>query len=286
MLKRKTAVIALMVTALIAGSAATVIAQGSAPGKPTEPGTVVWYDLITEDADAVLDFYRELFGWQLVEHRPNTYVVLDNGVPIAGISQIERKNPTVSEALWLTGIAVADVDAAVNRARSRGATVHVEPKDVAGYGRYAVIADPEDAPLMLLRPSRKLGGARGPGAWIWTELWGRDLKAEAAFYREVVGYDRAQVEVNGAPYEALTSGGRPRAGLVEIPKEMDAVKTAWAPYLQVADLQATLAATSQRGGKVLVAPDALRSRGSVALIADPSGAAFFIYQAADQEVQQ
>lgn len=273
----------LTLVALVAVSPATVHGQGSAPTKPVEPGTVLWFDLVTEDASAVLDFYQALFGWQMVEHRPNTYVVLRNGVPIAGISQIERDDPRVSEALWLTGIAVADVDAAVDRARSRGATVHVEPKDVAGYGRYAVIVDPENAPLMLLRPSRELGGARGPGAWIWAELWSRNLKAEASFYREVVGYERARLDVNGAPYEAFTAGGTPRAGLVEIPEDMTTVAAAWAPYLQVTDLQATLEEVAQRGGKVLVAPDALRGQGSTALVADPVGAAFFIHQPAIQE---
>lgn len=284
MLTRKTAVIASMVTALAAGSAATAAAQASVPNKPAESGTVLWYDLITEDAGAVLDFYRQLFGWELVEHRPDQYVVVHNGRPIAGISQIGRDNPEVEEAFWLVGIAVADVDAAVDRARGRGATVHVEPKDVDGYGRYAVIADPEDAPVMLLRPARELGGGRGPGAWVWTELWARDLDAEADFYREVVGYERGHVEVNGAPYESLNVGGPPRAGLVKIPKET--VKTAWAPYLQVENLKDTLDRAAKMGGEVLVGPNALRSRGSVALIADPIGAAFFIYQAADQQVQQ
>lgn len=280
----KAVAVMLAFAALITGSALTAIAQTSAPVKPAEPGTVLWYDLITEDAGAVLDFYRQLFGWELVEHKPHHYVVVRNGRPIAGISQIERDNPAVDEAFWLAGIAVADVDAAVTRAQSRGATVHVEPKDVEGYGRYAVIADPEEAPVMLLRPTRELGGARGPGAWVWTELWARDLDAEADFYRDVVGYERAQVEVNGSPYEAFGVGGTPRAGLVEIP--VDTVKTAWAPYLQVDDLNGTLIRVEQLGGKVLVSPEALRSRGSVALIADPIGAAFFIYQAADQEVQK
>ena len=178
------------------------------------------------------------------------------------------------------------MDAATDHARKHGGTVHVEPRDVAGYGRYAVIADPEQAPVMVLRPSRQLGGSQGFGSWIWTELWARDLKAAASFYHKVVGYERTATEVGGAPYLTFSSGETARAGLVRIPDEKDTVESAWAPYLRVADLQATVDGVRRLGGSVLVEPGAFRSRGSVALVADPTGAAFFIYQAADQEVEE
>ena len=84
----KTAVTVLSAVAVIVGAAAAVGARGATPTKPAEPGSVLWYDLVTEDSDAVLNFYRELFGWEMVEHRPNNYVVLHQGRPIAGISQM------------------------------------------------------------------------------------------------------------------------------------------------------------------------------------------------------
>jgi hypothetical protein len=284
MMTTKPGAVAAALCALALCSTSIVGAQNAA-AMPAQPGALVWFDLVTEDAGAVLDFYRELFGWDLVEHRENSWVALHRGLPIAGISQIRRDDPQVREALWLTGIAVADVDEAVRRARKRSATVHVEPTDVAGYGRYAVIGDPEQAPVMLLRPSRQLGGSQGPGAFVWAELWARDLKAETSFYREVIGYRRTEVEVNGGPYVAFESAGAPRAGLVAIPDDLTEVSTAWAPYVEVADLAAVVREVQALGGSVLVEPGAFRSRGSVALVADPAGAALFIYQPAQREVQ-
>ena len=251
-------------------------AQSPAPFPPAAPGTVVWWDLLTEDPSAVLDFYRQLFGWDIAEHSERHWVVSHHGQPIAGISRIRGDRPDVREAFWLAGIAVSDVDAAIDRARGLGATIHIEPQDSAGYARFAVISDPEGIPVMLLNPLRELGGVRGPGGWVWAELWARDPDAEAQFYRQVVGYQRERLEVDGGSYEALASGGQQRAGLLKVPSE--SIEPAWAPYLEVEDLQATLSRAVELGGAVLVEPKQLHSVGSVALIADPAKAALFVYQ--------
>ena len=281
MITRKAATIVLAVIALVVGLSLTAHAQGATPSKAMAPGAVVWYDLLTEDVGAVLDFYRDLFGWELVQHNANHYVVVHKGRPMAGISQIRDDDLDVSEAFWLAGIVVDDVDKAVGRASKNGATVHIEPKDSKNYARYAVISDPEGVPVMLLDPFQQLGSGRGPGAWVWTELWARDPDAAAKFYKKVVGFERGQVEVGGAPYEVFKTADELRAGLVKTPNPK--VDPAWAPYLLVDDLEDTLARTPRLGGRVLVKPTDFRSGGSVALLADPSGAAFFVYQPNETE---
>lgn len=267
---------ALLVAALGSTSASSISAQGTSPLPPPAPGQVVWWDLLTEDADAVLDFYRELFGWQISEHTDRHWVVSHRGHPIAGISRIRSDHPEVEEAFWLAGIAVTDVDAAVAAARDLGATVHIEPRDSAGYARFAVVSDSEGVPVMLLDPFRDLGGVRGVGGWAWAELWARDPDAAARFYRRVVGLERQQTSVAGGSYDVLASAGGRRAGLVKVPS--DRIDPAWAPYLEVADLSTTLIRVAELGGSVLVEPRRLQSVGSVALVADPAGAAFFLYQ--------
>ena len=268
------AALILLSLAIATGSAAW--AQSPAPSPPAAPGAVVWWDLLTEDPGAVLEFYRQLFAWDIAENTERHWVVSHHGRPIAGISRIRNDHPDVKEAFWLAGIAVSDVDAAVDRARTLGATVHVEPQDSAGYARFAVIGDPEGVPVMLLSPFRDLGVVRGPGGWVWAELWARDPDAEAEFYRQVVGYQHDRIDVAGGAYEVLTSGGQQRAGLLKVPSE--SIEPVWAPYLEVEDLQATLARAVELGGAVLVEPKQLHSVGSVALIADPARAAFFVYQ--------
>jgi len=266
-----------LVLVALAGLVAGVLpAQQSTPPVPAAPGEVVWWDLLTDDPATVLDFYHQLFGWDIAEHTDRHWVVSHHGRPIAGISRIRNDHPDVKQAFWLAGISVRDVDAAVDRARELGATVHVGPQDSAGYARFAVISDPERVPVMLLDPFRELGGPPGPGGWVWAELWARDPDAEARFYSQVVGYERDRIDVNGGAYGVLASGGQPRAGLLEVPSE--SIQPAWAPYLEVQDLDATLTRAVELGGAVLVEPQQLHSVGSVALIADPARAAFFVYQ--------
>lgn len=274
----------LVVLVLGGGTVSSTAAQDSTPTAPMASGQVVWWDLLTEDAGAVLEFYRQLFGWQITEHTDRHWVVTHHGRPIAGISRIRSDNPEVEEAFWLAGISVADVDAAVAAARGLGATVHIEPRNSAGYARFAVLSDPEGVPLMLLDPFRELGGVRGAGGWVWAELWTHDPDAAARFYHRVVGFERQRTTVSGGPYDVLTAGGSRRAGLLKVPS--DHIDPAWAPYLEVDDVNTTLARVAELGGAVLVEPRLLQSVGSVALVADPSGAAFFLYQRpSDTEVK-
>ena len=269
---------------VLIGIAVTIVppapAQDGPPSAPNPVGAVVWFDLLTEDDDAVLDFYRELFGWEIQAHTDRHWVVVHNGRPIAGISQIPNEDPKAKEAFWLAGIVVDDVDTAFQRASARGAELHVEPADSAGYARYAIISDNDGVPVMLLDPFTPLGGDRGPGSWVWAELWSRDPEAAAAFYGDVVGFDTGTTEVGGSPYRVFKTRGEIRAGLVPTPHEE--IQPAWAPYLLVADLRATLARVEKLGGAVVARPDLFSSRGEVALLADPSGAAFFVYQRAGE----
>ena len=89
MITRKAATIFLVLIGLVVMPIVSTHAQKSPPSAPPAPGAVVWFDLLTEDANAVLEFYGELFGWDIQVHTPSHYVVVHNGQPIAGISQIQ-----------------------------------------------------------------------------------------------------------------------------------------------------------------------------------------------------
>ena len=74
-------------TMVIVGAVIALVATASTshatPNPPTTaPGAVVWYDLLTEDAEAVLDFYRGIFGWDIQPWEPGAWVVLHQGVGV------------------------------------------------------------------------------------------------------------------------------------------------------------------------------------------------------------
>jgi predicted enzyme related to lactoylglutathione lyase len=259
----------------LAGVLTLALSGVAFPASHGEPGEVQWWDLLTEDAGGAAQFYSALLGWDVERGPKGHYVVRLGGRPIAGISQIEDALPGVSETTWLVGITVPDIEAASAAARRLGARKHRDGR-VEGYGRWAAFEDPQGAPVLLVVPEQTLGRAEGSGAWVWAELWTRDPAASVEFYEKVVGYERSEVDRPRGPYPVFRSGGEPRAGVVPI--EKDTLETAWAPYVGVADLGATLKRTVELGGRVLMEPRADFVEGRIALLADPGDGAFFVYE--------
>ena len=238
-------------------------------------GKLVWVELITEDAAAASSFYEKLLNWKIKEREKDRYTVFVGEKPIASISQIDDKLEE-EEAQWLVGLEVENLSESVAAARRLGATIHRDVSHKEGFAKYSIIEDPEGAPVVLLDPDQTLGGERAAGNWVWAELWTDDPSAADKFYSEVVGYKRSKADVAGQPYPVFAIDGEPRAGIYEI--ENQAVDPAWAPYLAVEDVAATAKKAKSLGGRVLLEPNPDIRGGRVALLADPSGGAFFIYQ--------
>ncbi len=257
----------------------TMISFSEGAGGTSAPGTFLGSDLLTENAVTAAAFYGELFGWDVEKVREDSYAIHHQGRLIASVSKIDSADPGVNESFWLVGIAVADLDKAVNAARRLGAEVREAVTTVEGYGRFAVIADPQGAPVMLIEPgSKPIGGTTGPGSWVWAELWTDDVDAAADFYAKVIGYGQSKVERNGEKYRVFKFGEEIRAGLVKIPTELENLEPGWAAYVGVENLTATMVRVRELGGRVIFASEDNPVRGAVALIADPAGAVLFVHQ--------
>ena len=250
------------------------------PGGAQAAGEIYWFSLLSENVEAAAQFYSELFGWEIVPSPTGGLMALRDGQPFAGLNSIENRIPDASESLWLAAITVADPPASVAAAKRLGATIHQDVTVLEGWGRYALIQDPQGAPLLVVEPEQPLGGTSGYSGWRWAELWTHDTAAAADFYKQVIGYEREDVAVGDGTYSVLRSSGKRNAGLVQL--ERDDIAPRWAPYVGVTDLRAVLVRVWQEGGKVLREPAevdfAAAGANRVALIADPSGAALFLYQ--------
>jgi uncharacterized protein len=261
--------------------AAAVLAP---PQRALAAGEIYWFSLLSEDVYSAMDFYSELFGWQVVSSPTGGFIAYRDNQPFAALNEIQDRMPGASESLWLAAITVDDVPAAVTAARAAGAKVHEDDTEVKGWGRYALIQDPQGAPLLLVNPARPLGGNQGYSGWRWAELWTHDPKAAAAFYSKVIGYELETVPVGAQTYDVFRSSGKRNAGLVQLDRPEIAAR--WAPYIGVTDLRGVLVRVWDKGGKVLREPaevsNAAAGADRVALIADPSGAALFLYQLDEQ----
>lgn len=250
----------------------------SAQGTAGQAGSVRWFDLLTEDAAAASTFYRDLFDWELQLQSSGNYVVIHDGELIAGISQIERTLPEVDEATWLIGVVVEDLSASVAAARRRGGEVLQDVTMAEELANWAVVEDPQGGQLLLLDPIRlpPLVYEPGPGHLVWTELWTTDIEGASGFYSDVVGWDRGDMEHPDGAYPLFEVAGEPRAGLVPI--ETEEIDTGWAPFIGVIDLPETLARARELGGEVLLEPSPDIYDGLVAVVADPTGVGFLLYQ--------
>lgn len=247
------------------------------------PGRAVWHDLVTPNLEASRAFYGGLFGWTW--RAPTTgkgidYVVGEmSGVAMAGIAR--SRDGKVNASQWLTYFVVDDVHRAVKSAQDSGAKVVVPPTRTGSWNdESALLTDPQGAPFAVMKQGAPLvEGDSTPkliNGWLWVELWTVDVPAAVGFYGSLFGYEARSVAVAGKDYTLFERDSTPMAGLLKIP--VKEVRPNWLPTIRVADVGATVAQAVALGGRVIMAPRADVRNGTVAIIADPTGAALTLQQ--------
>lgn len=120
-----------------------------------EPGAPSWFELHTMGYDAVLPFYREVFGWDVhtvsdaPEFRYSTLGKEEDG--LAGVMDDSVHAPEGSPSFWATYIHVADADATAAQAADLGGSVEMPPEDTP-YGRLAVLSDTTGSRFHIMQP--------------------------------------------------------------------------------------------------------------------------------------
>jgi uncharacterized protein len=119
-------------------------------------GRFCWLDLAATDAASAARFYSDLFGWTPQEHRANggIFTRLRSGdQDVASLYQIQRQAVARgASSHWTAYVRVADVDDVACRVSEIGGTVLVQPSEVSGIARIALIADPVGAQFGLWGP--------------------------------------------------------------------------------------------------------------------------------------
>jgi hypothetical protein len=114
----------------------------------------------------------------------------------------------------------------------------------------------------------------------WVDHSSGDPAAAVRFYGELFGWESEDVmpgEVPGSYYMARLRG-RTVAGIGSAPAESQAV-AAWTTYVTVDDADEIAGRAGDAGGVVLAGPFDVFDAGRMAVIADPTGAVFAIWQA-------
>ena len=121
-----------------------------------EPRTLCWNELVTFDEQAAIEFYTSLFGWkaQALPMESMSYTVFQNGErPAGGCMKITPSMGPVPPH-WLVYFAVEGCDEMVEKAKSAGGTVLVQPTDIPRIGRFSVLQDPQGAAFAVIRLSQ------------------------------------------------------------------------------------------------------------------------------------
>src|ERR1700758_2256679 len=116
------------------------------------PNPFVHVELDTTDLEKAKAFYSKLFDWKL-EPCPmaeGEYTMIQVGEGTGG-GMMKHPMPG-APSMWLPYVLVDDIVAATAKAKSLGATVVQDVKEVTGAGSLSIITDPTGAMLGLWQP--------------------------------------------------------------------------------------------------------------------------------------
>jgi predicted enzyme related to lactoylglutathione lyase len=116
-----------------------------------------------------------------------------------------------------------------------------------------------------------------PGTFSWVDLAAPDLEAAKAFYGDVFGWDFEDNDAGGGVYALARLDGDAVCGLYQRIEGWGS--PGWLSYVTVDDADASARLAEDLGGAVLQGPLDAHDVGRMALLADPHGAAFAIWQA-------
>jgi len=251
-------------------------------------GDFIWYELLTPDQDAARAFYEKVVGWTIDKAADNEmdYRMINSASgPIAGSMTLsDAMQSAGASPCWLGYINVSDVDTVVEATTAAGGTVHLEPQDVDGVGRIAMVADPSGAAFYVMKPVPPAGdpdassnsfAATEPmvGHCAWNELRSSDPAKALNFYHDLFGWEK-DGEMDMGPmgkYEFLRHDHM--IGAI-MPKPDDNPVSAWLFYFRVPDIDAAAAAISREGGKILQPPIEIPGGDHATIAMDPQGARF------------
>lgn len=123
------------------------------PEGTPEVGEASWIELMTTDAPAAMEFYRQVFGWQpgeAMDMGPMGKYHLFNR-PHGMIGGMMNKPPELAQVPpnWQIYFRVPDIEAAVERIKAHGGQVLNGPMEVPGGSRVLTGMDPQGAAFSL-----------------------------------------------------------------------------------------------------------------------------------------
>jgi uncharacterized protein len=254
-------------------------------------GDFCWIDLATTDQGAAKKFYGEMFGWTakdsaMGENQYYTMFSIAGREVGAGYGLQEHQRKMGMGPHWMPYVATESADASVKRAAELGAKVIAPAFDVFDAGRMAMFEDPTGAKLCVWE-AKKNAGSRitgVDGTLCAADLMTSDQDAASAFYEKLFGWKIMKEDEESAHRYYHIFNGDDFIGGIPPASYAGGAPAHWQIYLQVANCEASAAKAKELGARMYMPAMKIEDVGWMAVMADPQGAAFAIFQAAAKTV--
>ena len=208
-----------------------------------------------------------------VRHAALAAIAVEQAAPFYAAARFQRARRVIH-------VGVDDVDKMVASITDGGGAMHVEPQDIPGVGRFAMVADPQGASFYVMRSASDKASLSFAsdmprvGHCAWNELSTSDQAAAHHFYGQRFGWVQ-DGDMDMGPlgkYDFLRHGDGMIGAIM--PKIPEMPVSAWTYYFRVADIDAAQEAIEMNGGSITQPPIEIPG-GDLSLCAiDPQGASF------------
>ena len=118
-----------------------------------------------------------------------------------------------------------------------------------------------------------------PGEFSWAELATSDSDAAKKFYGGLFGWSYSDSPAGpDMIYTRIQRNGKDVAALYKMGAQMQGVPPHWNTYVTVASADASAKKAKELGGKVMMEPFDVMEHGRMAIVQDPQGAVFSLWE--------
>ena len=117
-----------------------------------------------------------------------------------------------------------------------------------------------------------------PGMFCWVELAAKDGPAAKKFYKSLFDWGVDDIPNDAGVYTMVQKKGKNAGGLYEQGPQEQGIPPHWNSYVSVVNADETAEKARKLGGTVLLGPFDVMEHGRMAVIQDPAGATFSLWQ--------
>jgi len=254
-----------------------------------DQGAFIWYELITPDPAASKKFYDAVVGWDIDAEAampgPNDYRMIkrsDGGFAGGVLTLNDEMREHGARPMWLGYVYVDDVDATLSDVEANGGHAVMPATDIPNIGRIAMIADPQGAPIYVMKPIPPAERPDGKSDVFspdavqrvgWNELSTSDPVAARKFYTGRFGWGSDEFMDMGemGEYRFLERDGTRIGALCGM---MPGQHPKWRYYIRVPSIGQAKQTVEENGGAVHMGPYQVPTGDYILIGSDPQGAEF------------